>query len=87
MINVQAVCLNFLGNVKTENYKEIVKDLLNAHQTMGCNMSLKIHFLHSNLDFFTPNPSAVSDEHGGRFYQNISTTEIRYAGKCSQNVS
>jgi len=41
----KAVCLNFLRNVKAEHYKELVEDLLNAYQTMGCNMSLKIHFL------------------------------------------
>jgi hypothetical protein len=40
----KAVCLNFLWNVKTKHYKELVEDLLNAYQTMGCNMSLKIHF-------------------------------------------
>ena len=42
---------------------------------MGCNMSLKIHFLRSHLDFFPPNLSAVSDERGERFHQDISTTE------------
>ena len=39
------VCLHFLGNVKAKSYKELVEDKLNAYQTMGCNMSLKIHFL------------------------------------------
>jgi hypothetical protein len=38
----RAVCLNFLGNVKSENHKKLVEDLLNAYQTVGCNMSLKI---------------------------------------------
>ena len=52
----KAICLNFLGNVKAENYKELVEDLLNAYQTMGCNMSLKIHFLHSHLDVFPQEP-------------------------------
>jgi len=61
-LTFKAVCLSFLGNVKTENYKELVEDLLNAHQSTGCNMSLKILFLHSHLDFFPPNLSAVSDE-------------------------
>ena len=44
----KAVCLNFLGNVKAENHKELFEDLLNAYQTMERNMSLKIYFLHSH---------------------------------------
>jgi len=55
MANAKVVCLNFLGNVKAENYKEPVKGLLNAYQTMGCNKSLKSHFSHSHLDFFPLN--------------------------------
>ena len=34
---------------------------------MGCNMSLKVHVLHSHLDFFWENLGDVSDEHGERF--------------------
>ena len=45
-------------------------------------MSLKIHFLHSYLDFFPENRGAVSDEHGERFHQDISSMEKRYEGKC-----
>jgi hypothetical protein len=40
----KVVFLNFLGNVQAENYKELVEDLLNAYQTVRCNMSLTIHF-------------------------------------------
>jgi hypothetical protein len=44
-------------------------------------MSLKIHFLHSHLDFISENCGAMSDEHGERFHQEISLTEKRYQGK------
>ena len=44
-------------------------------------MSLKIHFLCSQMDFFPENCGAVSDEHGERFRQNISSMEKRYQGK------
>jgi hypothetical protein len=70
------MCLNFLGNVIAKNYEELAENLLNAYQTVGCKMSLKIQFLHSHLDFFPPNLGEVSDEHGERFHQDISTTEI-----------
>ncbi|UYV78677.1 hypothetical protein LAZ67_16002346 [Cordylochernes scorpioides] len=49
-------------------------------KALGCNMSLKIHFLHSHLDFFPDNLGAVSDEHGERFHQDISSMEKRYQG-------
>ena len=82
-LTFKAVCLNLLGNVKAENYKEPLEDSLNAYQSMGCNMSLKIHFLQSHLDFFPPNLSALSDEYGERFHQGISTIEKRYVAKSS----
>ena len=67
--------------LKAENYKEIVEDLMNSYQTVGCNISLKIHFLNSHLDFFPPNLGAVSNEKGERFHQLISAMEQRYGGK------
>jgi hypothetical protein len=79
-------CLNFLGNVKAENYRPIVEDLLDTYQTVGCNMLLKTHFLQSHSDFCTPNFGAVSDEHGEGFHQDISTMDKRNAGKWSQNM-
>ena len=53
---------------------------------MGCNMSLKIPFLNSHLDFFPLNLGIVSNEHGERFHPDMSTKEKRYAGKSSQNM-
>jgi len=53
---------------------------------MGCNMSLKIHFLDSHLDFFPDNLGAVSDEHGERFYKDISAFEKRYQGQRSTRM-
>ncbi|UYV66326.1 hypothetical protein LAZ67_4001332 [Cordylochernes scorpioides] len=74
------VCKNFLGSVKVENYRDIINDLLLSYKALGCNMFLKIHFLHSHLDFFPDNLGAVSDEHGERFHQDISSMEKRYQG-------
>ena len=53
---------------------------------MGCNMSLKLHFLHSHLYFFPENLGDVSDENGERFHQDIATMENRYKGKCKPNM-
>lgn len=77
---------NFLGNHKAENYKELVDNMLSCYEKMGCNMSLKIHFLHSHIDFFPDNCGSVSDEHGERFHQDISGMEGRYQGKWSPSM-
>lgn len=65
-----AFCLvstNFLGNVRTENYKELVEVTLSLYHKFGCKMSLKIHFLQSHLDLFPINCNMVSDKHGEQF--------------------
>jgi hypothetical protein len=76
----------FLGNIRSPNYIEIVEELLDAYKALGCKMSLKIHFLHSQLDFFPPNLGVVSDEHGERSHQDIAQTERRYIGKWNEKM-
>ncbi|UYV64917.1 hypothetical protein LAZ67_3002428 [Cordylochernes scorpioides] len=61
--------------MELSSYRDIVIDLLLSYEALGCKMSLKIHFLHSHLDLFPDNPGAVSDEHGERFHQEISSME------------
>ena len=80
------VVAGFLGNHKSNNYKEIVDTLLGSYKAMGCNMSLKIHFLHCHLDFFPENLGSVGDEQGERFHQDINLMEKRYKGKWSPNM-
>ena len=53
---------------------------------MGRNMSLKLHFLHSDLDFFLENKAAVSKEHGEKFCQDSSQMGKTYSGKWSPNM-
>jgi len=45
------VVKGFLGNRRAQNYEELVNNLLKSYQKLGCNMSLKVLFLHSHLDF------------------------------------
>jgi hypothetical protein len=80
------VSTNFLGNIRAENYKELIEDMLTLYHKLGCNMSLKIHMLHSHLNFFPNNCGMVSDEHGERFHQEIVTMEKRYQGKWSTST-
>ena len=69
------VSTKFLGNIGADNYKELIEDMLSLYHKLGCNMSLKIHMLHSHLDFFLDNCDMVSDEHSERFHQKIATME------------
>jgi len=76
----------FLGNHKTAKNQHVVQDLLTSYKAMGCNMSLKIHFLETHLDFFPENLGEVSDEHGERIHQDIMTMEKQYQGKWTSSM-
>jgi len=60
---LETVSRYFLGNEEVKNCSEILQQLISLYSIMGCNMSLKLNFLHSFL-FFSENMGAVSDEHG-----------------------
>ena len=47
---------------------------------------LSLHFLHSHLNFFSDNWGDVSDEHGERFYQDISEIGTRYQGEPGNSM-
>ena len=80
-LSVKKICKYFLGNHKATNYQDAVQYLLTLYKAMGNNMSLKINFLESHLDFFPENLGEVIDEHGERFNQDIMAMEKRYQGK------
>ena len=60
--------------------------MIEAFRRLGNRMSLKLHFLHSHLEFFPDNLGAVSDEHSKRFHQDIAVVETRYKGKSNANM-
>ena len=68
---LKLVAENFLGNHRAENYIKIVENMIEPFRRLGSRMSLKLHFLHSHLEFFPDNLGAVSDEHGERFHQDF----------------
>ena len=74
-------CVNFLGLNKFDDFEDVMANLLRNYHIMGCKMSLKVHFLHSQLPFFHENLGAVSDEHGERFHQDISVIEKSFKRK------
>lgn len=80
------VVQKFLGNSKDPLYKTIVKRMLAAFEELGCNMSLKVHFLHSHVEYFPENLGAYSEEQGERFHQDVRDIERRYQGRWNVNM-
>ena len=82
----QSFCIvhGFLGRNEANNYEDCVETSLQTYCKLGCRMSLKMHYLHSRVDFFRPNLTKVSEEHGGRFHQNIQAMEKRYQGRWDE---
>jgi hypothetical protein len=66
---------NFLGKYKAPNYRTPPENMIQTFRNMECNMSLKLHFLHSHLGLSPRNLGNISDYHGETFLQDISTME------------
>ena len=54
--------------------------MLTAFQAQGCKISIKVHFLHSHVDYFPENLGAYSEEQGKKFHQDILTMEKMLQG-------
>ena len=76
----------FLRNIKDPPCKEIVRNMLEKFKRLGCEMSLKLHFLASHLDYFPPNLGAVSEEQGERLHQDLKDVERHYQGRWDVNM-
>ncbi|XP_041355404.1 protein mono-ADP-ribosyltransferase PARP14-like [Gigantopelta aegis] len=70
----QDLVKNFLGNTPTKNYTKIVQKLLESYKTLGCNMIIKLNFLHSHLANFLEN---LGDGQGERFHQDLKVMKER----------
>ena len=75
------VTKQFLGNYKSPKYRILTADLLKNFHRLGCDMSIKMHFLYSHLDIFPENLGDVSDEQGERFLQDMKEIEERHQGR------
>ena len=82
----KSVCSWVLGNTRVPDYQACIEKLLKSYEDMESRMPLKIHFLHSHLNFFPPNLGAVSDEQGERFHQDITKMESNYQGKWNPGM-
>lgn len=74
------------GNIKDRNYKHIVDRVLKAFKVQGCKMNQKLHFRHSDLDYFLENEGAFSEELGERFSHVIRNMEQIYQGNWNADM-
>ncbi|GBP13813.1 hypothetical protein EVAR_8028_1 [Eumeta japonica] len=76
----------FLGNRKSDGYILHVEQLLIHFQQLRCDMTIKLHYLHSHLDYFPENLGDLSEEQEERFHQDICTMEERYQEYWNVNM-
>jgi hypothetical protein len=82
----KAVVHGVLGNNREENANELVSKLVANFHLIGCNMSLKVHMLHSHFDNFKHNLGAYSEEQGERFHKDIMDFEKKYQGQYNESM-
>ena len=75
------VVKNVLSNNRASNHEELITNMLYAFKNLECNMSIKMHYLFSHMDWFPENLGAMSDEQRERFHQDIKEMETRYQGR------
>lgn len=75
-----------MGTHKSDDYEQIVADMVKNFGKLGCLMNLKLHFLNSHLDYFPMNLGDYSEEQGERFHQDIKVMERRYQGRWDINM-
>lgn len=83
---VDVVKCFFGKDSRPEDYKERIGDLIATFQAMGCNMSLKLHFLADHLEEFPVFLSAFSEQHGERGHQVMRVPSERYPSTNSVRV-
>ena len=84
--SLKSVITNFLGNNRSAKYEKEIDELLKNFRKLGAHISVKMHFLRSQLDYFPQNCGDLSEEQGERFHQDIRVMEVRYQGRWDVNV-
>lgn len=80
-LSLKRVCEQFLGNHRSENYRELIKSMLSAYKNLHINVTVKMHLLLCHIDQFPSNCGQFSDEQGERAHQDLQNIEKRFKGK------
>lgn len=62
---------------KSPNYEELVQTLLSSFRARLQHESVKVHFLHSHVDYFPERLHIMSDEQEEKFHQD---PEVKVGG-------
>ena len=68
------------GKERSYKFELLVSNLMEEYKKMGCSLSLKMHFLHFHLNFFTPKMGDVNEGQDEMFHRAIDDMEKRYQG-------
>lgn len=74
---VIAVITKVLGKKRSEDYEQLVIDMMEAYRVIDVHMSLKIHLMHFHMNYFSQQLSTESDEQGERYHQVALPFEAR----------
>ena len=66
---------NYFDNRKAPNYKKLVSKVLSGLLELGCSLSIKVYFLHSDQGKFLEKLTALNDEQEELSHQDIMTAE------------
>lgn len=83
---IKEVIEGLLGKHRSTNYDVSAARMLRSFSEIGVHMSLKIHYLHHHLDYFSKQLATESDEQGERYHQVAMPFEMRYRGKKSPSA-
>jgi len=70
MTTLEKMLGNPLQQLSKTSYHDFLKQLLKSYEQSGCNMSVKVHFLHSHLNYFPENLEIMLEEQGESFHQD-----------------
>ena len=74
-LSFKNVVEQFLGNVKSPDWKKEFSRLVDIFQKLNCSMGLKLHFIESHVEYFSENLGDYSKEQVERFHQDIKVME------------
>ena len=60
-LSFKNVFKQFLGNVKSPDWKKEVSRMVDSFQKLKCSISLKLHFMDSHVEYFTENLEDYSE--------------------------
>ncbi|KAL1239159.1 DNA-directed RNA polymerase subunit Rpo1C [Trichinella pseudospiralis] len=86
-------CFWIFGKKKNSEYGRLVNDMLENFEKLGCDMNLKLHFLHLHSDFFLQNLGSMGCRNDCRLLlvsqeqnKTKSKEEVNAAVMCYQKI-